>query len=223
MGHVVLLGDSIFDNSAYVRGGPDVVRQLRLKLPADWDSTLIARDGAVTREVPAQLQRLPADTTHVVVSAGGNDALGASHLLGQPVASVAEALSLLEVAQDRFARDYEAMADAVAASRLPAAFCTVYDTPPSSPDQRIVRTALALFNDVISRAAFARGAALIDLRLICDSDEDYANPIEPSVQGGDKIASAIADWAGGNRAACPAVIAGQQSSKRKIDKQQGVG
>lgn len=223
MGHVVLLGDSIFDNAAYVRGGPDVVRQLRLKLPTDWDSTLIARDGAVTREVPAQLGRLPGDSTHVVVSAGGNDALGASHLLGQPVASVAEALSLLEVAQDRFARDYEAMAEAVAATGLPAAYCTVYDTPPSSPDQRIVRTALALFNDVISRAAFARGAALIDLRLICDCDEDYANPIEPSVQGGDKIASAIAAWTGGNPAAYPAVIAGQPSSKRKIDKQQGVG
>lgn len=27
-GHVVLLGDSIFDNAAYVRGGPDVVAQL---------------------------------------------------------------------------------------------------------------------------------------------------------------------------------------------------
>jgi hypothetical protein len=52
-----------------------------------------------------------------------------------------------------------------------------------------------LFNDVITRTAFAIGAALIDLRLICDADEDYANPIEPSVQGGDKIASAIATWA----------------------------
>ena len=27
MGHVVLLGDSIFDNAAYVRGGPDVIRR----------------------------------------------------------------------------------------------------------------------------------------------------------------------------------------------------
>jgi hypothetical protein len=207
MGHVVLLGDSIFDNGAYVRGGPDVVRQLRGKLPANWDSTLLAVDGAVTREVPRQLSRLPGDATHLVVSAGGNDALGASFLLGQPVATVAEALSLLETAQHRFAADYREMAEAVAATGLPAAFCTVYDTPPSSPDQRIVRTALALFNDVISRAAFGRGAGLIDLRLICDSDEDYANPIEPSVRGGDKIASAIAAWAsGGNPAGYGTVL-----------------
>jgi GDSL-like Lipase/Acylhydrolase family len=207
MGHVVLLGDSIFDNGAYVRGGPDVVRQLRSRLPTPWDSTLLAVDGAVTREVRGQLARLPADATHLVVSAGGNDALSASFLLGQPVASVAEALSLLETAQSRFAIDYEAMAEAIAATGLPAAYCTVYDTPPSSPDQRIVRTALALFNDVVSRAAFARQSGLIDLRLICDSDEDYANPIEPSVQGGDKIAAAIAAWAAeGNRAGYGTVI-----------------
>jgi hypothetical protein len=195
MGHVVLLGDSIFDNAAYVRGGPDVVRQLRGKLPADWDSTLLAVDGAVTRDVHRQLSRLPGGASHLVVSAGGNDALGASFLLGQPAGTVAEALSLLETAQHRFAADYREMADAVASTGLPAAFCTVYDTPPSSPDQRIVRTALAIFNDVITRAAFERGAGLVDLRLICDSDEDYANPIEPSVRGGNKIAAAIAAWA----------------------------
>ena len=195
MAHVVLLGDSIFDNAAYVRGGPDVVRQLSGKLPADWDATLLAIDGAVTREVRSQLAGLPKDSTHLVVSAGGNDALGASFMLGHSVATVAEALSLLETAQSRFARDYSEMATAVLGAGLPAAFCTIYDTPPSSPDHRIVRTALALFNDVITRVAFANKAGLIDLRLICDSDEDYANPIEPSVRGGDKIASAVADWA----------------------------
>jgi hypothetical protein len=130
-----------------------------------------------------------------VVSAGGNDALGASSMLGHSVATVGEALSLLETAQSRFAAGYMEMAKAVAATGLAAAFCTIYDTPPSSRDQRIVRTGLALFNDVITRSAFALGAGLIDLRLICDRDEDYANPIEPSVLGGDKIAAAIAGWA----------------------------
>jgi hypothetical protein len=52
-------------------------------------------------------------------------------------------------------------------------------------------TALKLFNDLIIREAFARGVPLLDLRLICDRDEDYANPIEPSLKGGKKIAAAI--------------------------------
>lgn len=197
MTHVVLLGDSIFDNGAYVRGGPDVVRQLRDKLPFQAKASLLAVDGDVTRDVPGQLRRLPPDATHIAVSVGGNDALGASHILAQSVGNVAEAVSLLETAQSRFARDYAAMAEAVLARGLPTAFCTVYDTPPSRPDQRIVRTALAIFNDAITRVVFSRRATLIDLRLLCSEDEDYANPIEPSVQGGDKISSTIARFASG--------------------------
>ena len=197
MGHLVLLGDSIFDNAAYVRGAPDLVRQLRGQLPTNWDATMLAVDGSVTRGVVSQLARLPRDATHLVVSAGGNDALGASHLLGQSVASVAEAVSLLEVAQARFARDYAAMVEAVTATRLEIALCTIYDTPPSGSEYRLIRTALALFNDMITRAAFSAGLSLVDLRLICDEDEDYANPIEPSERGGDKIARAIAGWAKG--------------------------
>jgi hypothetical protein len=195
MGHIILLGDSIFDNAAYVRGGPDVVRQLREVIPADWKASLLAVDGAVTRSVPSQLARLPADATHLVLSVGGNDALGASFILDQNVRTVAEAVSLLEVAQHRFAQDYDAIIDQVLARELPAAVCTIYETPPSDPNQRIIRTALSVFNDVITRSAFSRGLPLIDLRLICNEDEDYANPIEPSVQGGAKMAAAIASLA----------------------------
>ncbi|HEX5185176.1 MAG TPA: SGNH/GDSL hydrolase family protein [Allosphingosinicella sp.] len=195
MAHLVLLGDSILDNGAYVGGSPDVVGQLRRLLPVNWDASLRAVDGSMVRDVPAQAARLPADASHLVVSAGGNDAIDASHLLGQSVATVAEALSLLEAAQSRFARFYGDMVEAVLALGLPMALCTIYDTPPSAPDQRLIRAALALFNDEIARAAFSRGLALIDLRLICTADEDYANPIEPSAAGGAKIAAAIARWA----------------------------
>jgi hypothetical protein len=49
-----------------------------------------------------------------------------------------------------------------------------------------------VFNDHIIRAATRAGLPLIDLRLICTTPEDYANPIEPSAIGGEKIAAAIA-------------------------------
>ena len=191
MPHVVLIGDSIFDNAAYVAGGPDVVTQLRTVVPDGWKASLCAVDGAVAGDVASQLGRVPADASHLVVSAGGNDALGASYLLGQRVASVGEAVGMLELAQRTFASAYEAMLEEVLALGLPTALCTIYDTPASAPNQPVIRTALAVFNDVITRAAFVRGLALIDLRLICNEDADYANPIEPSVQGGEKIASAV--------------------------------
>jgi hypothetical protein len=49
-----------------------------------------------------------------------------------------------------------------------------------------------MFNDVILRAAFHWRLQVIDLRLVCAEPSDYANPIEPSGSGGEKIARAIA-------------------------------
>ena len=192
--HIVLLGDSIFDNGAYVRRGePDVVRQLRDKLPAGAKATLAAVDGVTTAGVARQLERLPADATHLVVSAGGNDALGNIGVLEDSSRSIADALTRLAAIGDGFGRGYRAMLGSVLDRGRPTALCTIYD--PRYPDPRFQRLAVAglvLFNEVITRAAFAHGLPVLDLRLICDEDADFANPIEPSAQGGDKIAAAIA-------------------------------
>lgn len=197
-GHVVLLGDSIFDNGVYVGGAPDVVQQLRARLPEQWEATLAAVDGAVTSDVPRQLTRLPAGATLLVVSAGGNDALGEAHLLSRPCSSVGEAVSMLADAQERFATRYAAMLEPILAARIPTAVCTIYDGNFPPPEGPVISAALSLFNDVIMRAAFSRALPLIDLRLICAEPADYANPIEPSEQGGEKIATAIAAFATGS-------------------------
>jgi len=201
MSHVVLLGDSIFDNRAYVAPQPDVIHQLRGRLGRDWTATLLAVDGHVTDDVPArQLAQLPSDATHLVISVGGNDALGHSAILNQPARSVGEAVGRLAQAQASFAGGYARMLDAVLAIGLPTAVCTIYDANYPEPQRQVVVAALALFNDVISRAAFRRGLPLVDLRLICSDAADYANPIEPSAIGGDKIASVIAALVQGNDA-----------------------
>jgi hypothetical protein len=193
MKHVVLLGDSIFDNAAYVPGEPDVVRQLRARLPEGWQATLRALDGAVIAGVPGQLAGVPRNASHLVVSVGGNDALRYSGILEEGARSVAQAVGRLADVRDQFQRDYRTMLDAVLARELPTAVCTIYDARfPEPQRQRLVVAGLSLFNDIITREAFAGGLALIDLRLICDRDEDYANPIEPSARGGEKIAGVIA-------------------------------
>lgn len=210
MSHLVLLGDSIFDNAAYVAGGPDVVQQVRNRLAAGWQATLRAVDGSLIGDVAQQLDQLPKDASHLVVSVGGNDALGYASVLEAKAQSVAEAVDRLATVRERFGRDYEAMLDRVLERRLSTAVCTIYDTRIPEPRWRLVVTALCLLNDCITRAAFARGLPLVDLRLVCDRDEDYANPIEPSVHGGEKIAAAIAGliiqpifpadrWEGGGR------------------------
>ena len=200
MTHVVLLGDSIFDNGAYVRRGePDVVKQVQARLPQGWRATLCAVDGAVTTSVPSQLSCVPADASHMVVSVGGNDALRSSGILREPARSVAEVVGRFAAVQDEFARDYSTMLNRILDRHLPTALCTIYDARfPDPQEQRLVVTALSIFNDVITRAAFIRRLPLIDLRLICDEVDDYANPIEPSAKGGDKIAAVIAQVVAGN-------------------------
>ena len=192
MTHIALLGDSVIDNKAYVGRGPDVAEQLRELVPNEWKVTRLAIDGAVTWSVLSQLEDLPTGTTHIVISAGGNDALGEAEVLDAPAQSVAEVLQQLAGIQDRFREDYASMLDATAQRNLPTAVCTVYD--PRYPDplrRRISSLALTAANDVVTREAFSRNLSLMDLRVMFDADEDFANPIEPSVQGGMKLARAI--------------------------------
>jgi hypothetical protein len=191
----MLLGDSILDNAAYVAGAPDVVRQVRQRLPQGSKATLAAVDGSKIGDVRRQLRRMPADATHLVLSVGGNDALGSSDFLSAPARSAAEALSGLADIGEEFERGYLAMLTDVLALELPTAICTIYY--PRFPDAALQKAAVAgltVFNDCIVRAAFANGLPLLDLRLICTEAEDYANAIEPSTQGGEKIARAIAGF-----------------------------
>lgn len=192
MPHLILLGDSIFDNGVYVHGGPDVCTQLQGMLSHHCQASLLAVDGATSRDVVAQLSNLPADASHLVLSVGGNDALMRRDVLEASVQSSAEAFLLMAEAVDAFERDYRSMMAALLATRLPLTVCTIYNANFEVPAyQRCVTLAVAVFNDVILRVAAEYNLPVIDLRLVCTTPADYANPIEPSVIGGEKICQAI--------------------------------
>jgi hypothetical protein len=192
MNHIVLLGDSVFDNKAYVNGGLDVIAHIRRQIPAGWRASLHAVDGSVVENVRKQVLDLPDDATHLVVSAGGNDAILTSDILQQKVASSAEVLNKLADIAGGFEYRYREMLEGVLSLKKPTAVCTIYYPRIPEPfTQKIAVAALATFNDVIIRQAFLAGVPLIDLRLVCDEDSDYANEIEPSEKGGGKIAGAI--------------------------------
>ena len=191
--HVVLLGDSIFDNEPYVGEQPCVIEQVKQTLGTGARATLLAVDGSVTDDVFVQIKRIPATTTHAIISSGGNDALGHQDVLTRKVDVAAQAFHQLYQIQSDFGKKYKAMLDALLAKVPRVAVCTIYD--PNFPEvlrQQVSIAALAAFNDQITRAAFAQGVPLIDLRLLFSSRDDYANPIEPSSKGGQKIAQVIA-------------------------------
>ena len=165
MSHVVLLGDSIFDNAAYVRGGPAVIDQVAGLLPEGWRATLKAVDGSVIDDVHRQLERLPGDASHLILSAGGNDILGELGVLGARVSTVGEGLRRLADIRERFDRDYDRLIRAIRGRGLPSAVCTIYN--PWFPDpvlQREAVAALCLFDDGIIRAAQRSRLPILDLR-----------------------------------------------------------
>jgi len=192
VGHVVLLGDSIFDNARYVPGGPSVLDHLRRVLPEGWQATLAAVDGARVQDVRRQLGDVPEDASHLVVSVGGNDALGFSGLVRDPSPrSAHETLSAFAAVREDFQHDYRQMLDRVVSLGRPVAVCTVYDSVPGLSSAE--HAALCLFNDAILREAFRANTAVIDLRAICNEVSDYSrmSPIEPSEGGGGKIARVV--------------------------------
>lgn len=205
MNHLVLLGDSIFDNHAYVHGGPAVIEHVRRGLPSGWQATLLARDGTMTSGVVPQLDEVPDDATQLIVSAGGNDALEHTGMvLYEPAVSFAEVMSRFAQIQKEFRQQYRQMLEVVLARGRPTMVCTVYDSIPAIEPPLIA--ALSLFNDAIVREANCAGLPVIDLRHTCTQPTDYAGiwPIEPSALGGAKIARAVlravttplSDWGG---------------------------
>lgn len=193
MPHVVLVGDSIFDNAAYVPVGESLVEQLRRRLGSEWKATLLACDGSLSGDVQRQLGRLPGDATHICVSAGGNDALAVRPFFyNVPISGLAALNSLADI-QLQFRRDYARMLMSVAAHRRPTVVCTIYDAIPELEPRE--KAMLSLFNDVIVTLAVESRLPITDLRHICTDPADYSSisPIEPSERGGAKIVRAICD------------------------------
>ena len=189
---VVLLGDSIFDNGVYVAGGPDVRQQLAERLPQGWEATLLAVDGNVTNDVHAQLERLPATATHLVISTGGNDALNQMALLRQSANSYGQVLGTLGDVAAQFRSTYQGLLSEVLSRRLPTVVCTIYYPAFDDPElQRVLSAGLTFFNDVILLEASQSRVPVLDLRSIFTENHHYANPIEPSESGGAKLADAI--------------------------------
>ena len=190
--HIALLGDSIFDNEAYTRGLPDVITHLRRLLPGGCAASLLAVDGSTIAGLERQVASLPGDVTRAVVSVGGNDALANADILNLPVKSTQQALHLFGQRAAAFEASYRAAIARVSRRVAQLTVCTIYNGNLPEAEARSARVALMMFNDAILRVAFELRLSVIDLRLVCAEPSDYANPIEPSGQGGAKIARAIA-------------------------------
>ena len=201
--HIVLLGDSIFDNAAYVADGFSVSRHLRIRVPG-WQTTLLAVSGSAVSDMVKQLQKIPGDSTHLFLSVGRNDALNSVHIVNSPLCRVGsalhhlgmarnnlKALNRLDSARNNFHQEYHAMLKQVIATNVPVAVCTICNSSPGLGREE--KSAIALFNDIILQEADAFKLPVIDLRTLRNEAMDYSpiSSIEPSHKGGLKTALAV--------------------------------
>ena len=212
MNHIILAGDSIFDNGSWVPGDPDVATQVKSLFDANDKVTLLAVDGDIINGVADQLKSLPDDATHLFISVGGNDALGVLGEMQTTVPSIAEGFLHFHKIRKEFERMYQAMLSNALSYNLPTTVCTIYrpclshrnairmlshseSDLTSDQQQKVANTALPIINSVISKEAIKAGLPVIDLEVIFNNVTDYANDIEPSAVGGMKMAIIIKEIA----------------------------
>jgi hypothetical protein len=198
MPKIVLLGDSAFDNERYVEEGSAVAEHLQRMLGKKREVELLAVDGAVVNNVPGQIDRIPADATHLFLSAGGNDALRLLPVLEQAADTVFDVLTKFSYLSAEFRRQYAELIEALKAKGLPLTLCTIYRGFPQDgfyfsdeAHYECAQMALRFFNDAIISEAIESRLPLIDLRHVVNESDDYVQSIEPSARGGRKIALAI--------------------------------
>ena len=195
--HLVLLGDSIFDNGVYVEPGQaDVTAHLRRKLGLlGWTLDMRAVDGAVASCVEGQLVHRPVVMPCTfVLSVGGNDALGIAHMIEDTTSdrSVGAVLAEFYRIREEFRERYTGILDLIVDHGQPLIVCTIYNPQfPEKELQMLAKSGLSFFNDVIAEEALRRRLPISDLREVCSEPEAFANPIEPSEVGGDLITDAI--------------------------------
>ena len=98
-----------------------------------------------------------------------------------------------------FKKQYETIVANLSNHRANLLLCTVYegDLEGSVMYDDIAissRAMLSLFNDSVYKTHNMFKTEILELRHIFTSSEDYANPIEPSHIGGEKLAKAIYNW-----------------------------
>jgi hypothetical protein len=182
--HLVLLGDALENLELGVDPAEDVLVP-RPRNP--WKLTVL--------EPPQVLERgwsraIPLDATHIGICLDGGWAIEASGLLRGEAKSIRSALKALALAADQFEDIFARLIAAALEAGLPTVVCTLVPSRHQEASRRrVAATALAIFNDRILRQAFWAKLSIVELRLICDEESDYASETLLSRAGVRKVAN----------------------------------
>ena len=179
--NIILIGDSILNNSNYVSEGKSVFDILKTKTNKVFN---VAKDGATISDLYSQLDKIPLDLnmseTYVFISTGGNDILNKRSQLDET-----ELVSLFN--------SYKNFISALRAKLGSVKINIMNLYLPSNPRYQSYKTSVEIWNKLIQENSNKIGEIynVIDLNKILVTPADFVYDIEPSELGSEKIANII--------------------------------
>ena len=178
---VILMGDSVLNNSNYVSSGKSVVDILKTKTN---NILNVSKDGATINDLYSQLDEIPINLnrvdTYIFISAGGNDILNKRTDL-----TSAEVIQLFNTYME-FLKAFRA--------KLGSAKLNIINLYlPANPRYQSYKQVIDEWNDLINKYSNGVGEMynVIDLNSVLKSPIDFVYDIEPSEVASEKIANLI--------------------------------
>ena len=179
--NIVLIGDSILNNSNYVPSGKSVVDILKTKTQKVFN---FAKDGATISDCYGQLDKISIELnkpeTFVFISAGGNDILNKR---GQ--------LTSAEIR--KIFNDYMDFIKALRVKLSNSKINILNLYMPSNPRYQSYKSSIDLWNQLLKEYSSKIGEMynVVNMDTLLTSPEDFVYDIEPSEIASQKIAEVI--------------------------------
>jgi hypothetical protein len=179
--NIILMGDSVLNNSNYVPSGKSVVDILKTKNQNIFN---FAKDGATISDCYGQLDKIPIELnktdTYVFISVGGNDILNQRGQLTNT-----EIRTLFN--------SYIELLKSIRVKLSSAKINVLNLYMPSNPRYQTYKSSIELWNQLIKEYSSKIGEMynVINLDTLLTSPEDFIYDIEPSIIASQKIANII--------------------------------
>jgi len=176
--NIILMGDSVLNNSNYVSEGKSVYDNLKTKL----NNVLnVAKDGATINDLYLQLDEIPIELnntkTYIFISAGGNNILNkqTNTDINQLFTNYLDFLRALRVKL----------------SNVQINIMNLY--LPANPRFQSYKKSIDQWNNLINKNSSNVGEMynVIDINSLLTNSSDFVYDIEPSESGSEKIANII--------------------------------
>jgi hypothetical protein len=181
--HLVLLGDALQN----IDMGEEAETVLVPRPRNPWKLTVLEASQLLQQR---KVRAIPSEATHIGICVDGGWAIETSGLLKGSAQSIGDALDSLAAAADQFEEVFARLVAAAVEAGVPTIVCTLVPARHQETwRQRVAATALAIFNERILRSATVAKLSVVDLRLVCDEDGDYASETLLSRAGVRKVAN----------------------------------